>query len=220
MGRLGLDILLGELRYRVFQISVRPLRCLAASCHPVRLFPSPLTYAAQRCVRTFGMRFGFWSGLRSSLSALNSLTEVEGRLVGTDAMGNRYFEAEPDRDSEVPHRAARPKRFFLVPGQKSIEDSWVQLDTELSRLPSEWDAWLRHRRADPPTLEEIERNTKAAQIRAIKGRESEEKFREELRRRAVEKGEKSSKLSSSSRNKEDVPFPRHPGLEVTPGEQG
>ncbi|EUB64567.1 Ribosome-binding protein 1 (Ribosome receptor protein) [Echinococcus granulosus] len=169
------SVLAEQLR-QLLATSMRLLRCLAASCHPVRLFPSPLTYAAQRCVQTFGMRFGFWSGLRSSLSALNSLTEVEGRLVGTDAMGNRYFEAEPDRDSEVPHRAARPKRFFLVPGQKSIEDSWVQLNTELPRLPSEWDAWLRYRRADPPTLEEIERNTKAAQIRAIKGRESEACF--------------------------------------------
>lgn len=54
---------------------------------------------------------------------------MEGRLVGTDAMGNRYFEVEPDRDSEVPHRASRPKRFFLLPGQKSVDDSWMQLST-------------------------------------------------------------------------------------------
>ncbi|KAL5962736.1 NADH dehydrogenase ubiquinone 1 alpha subcomplex assembly factor 2 [Taenia solium] len=117
------------------------------------------------------MWLGFWSRLRSSFNALE--VEVEGRLVGTDAMGNRYFEVEPDRNSETPHRASRPKRFFLLPGQRSVEDSWMHLNTELPRLPSEWDAWLRHRRADPPTEEEIEENTKAAQMRAIKGRESE-----------------------------------------------
>lgn len=44
---------------------------------------------------------------------------------------------------------------------------------EMPRLPSEWDSWLRHRRADPPTEEEIARNTVAAEMRAIKGREFE-----------------------------------------------
>ncbi|VDM18014.1 unnamed protein product [Hydatigera taeniaeformis] len=147
--------------------------CLTAYSHPIRPISFALT-GAQRFVHVSSMRLGFWSALRSSFSSLIRLIAAEeGRLVGTDAAGNRYFEAEPDRDSEVPHRASRPKRFFLAPGQKSVEDPWIQSNTELFSLPSEWDAWLRHRRADPPTQEEIERNAKAAQMRAIKGREFE-----------------------------------------------
>nr|CUU00439.1 hypothetical transcript [Hymenolepis microstoma] len=65
-------------------------------------------------------------------------------------------------------------------------------------------------------------------MRAIKGREFEEKFREELRQRAAKAGEdlsfksfspsKDSAPKSSSQNKDGVPFPHHPGLEVGPGE--
>ena len=47
---------------------------------------------------------------------------------------------------------------------------------DIPRLPSEWDSWLRHRRAHPPTLEEIARNEEAAQMRAQNGQEIEVSF--------------------------------------------
>ncbi|VDD74004.1 unnamed protein product [Mesocestoides corti] len=158
-----------------------------------------------------------WSKLKSSLAG--TANQPHGTLVGMDELGNRYFEAEPDVNSKVPHRASKPMRYFLMPGQKTVQDSWMQIDTgrpefcsppgfgynhdrceslryatslayggrmdftirefnflpvvELQRLPTEWDAWLRHSRRDPPTPEEIAGNRAAAKLRAQKGREIE-----------------------------------------------
>nr|CDS29080.2 Ribosome binding protein 1 [Hymenolepis microstoma] len=174
-------------------------------------------------------KISFWDRMQIALGILGKpVDKGKGHLVGVDKMGNRYFEEEPDKESLVPHRANKPKRYYLLPGQVSPEDSWIQMNAELPRLPSEWDSWLRHRRSDPPTEEELARNAAAAEMRAIKGREFEEKFREELRQRAAKAGEdlsfksfspsKDSAPKSSSQNKDGVPFPHHPGLEVGPGE--
>ncbi|KAM7541256.1 hypothetical protein Aperf_G00000040409 [Anoplocephala perfoliata] len=169
-------------------------------------------------------KISFWDGMQMALGILGKpVDKGEGRLVGTDTLGNRYFEEDPDKGSLVPHRANRPKRYYLIPGQISVEDSWNHMNAEMPRLPSEWESWLRHRRVDPPTEEEIAKNAEAAQMRAIKGREFEAKFREELRLKAAKADEELSSKSSaspstkSSQNKD--PFPYRPGLEVIPGER-
>lgn len=67
--------------------------------------------------------------MRISLGVLGKpVDEGKGRLVGTDNMGNRYFEEDPDKESLVPHRANRPKRYYLIPGQASVEDSWIHMN--------------------------------------------------------------------------------------------
>ena len=89
------------------------------------------TFIPWRRIQTTGGRSVLWSKLKSILGAgTNSVDSSEsgGRLVGTDALGNRYFEEEPDGSSVVPHRANRPRRFFLLPGQKSVDDSWMQMN--------------------------------------------------------------------------------------------
>ncbi|KAG7096672.1 hypothetical protein E1B28_004086 [Marasmius oreades] len=58
-----------------------------------------------------------------------------GRLVGTDAFGNRYFE-NMDATEEIPGR-----------------HRWVdfaQHEYHASQVPPEWHAWLQHIRAHPP----------------------------------------------------------------------
>ncbi|KAI5706380.1 hypothetical protein M8J75_007584 [Diaphorina citri] len=59
-------------------------------------------------------------------------------------MGTKYFEvpADPQRGVRRPHRSFEP----------SVADKFDQ------NLPAEWEAWLRGRRKDPPTEEEINKN--------------------------------------------------------------
>lgn len=56
------------------------------------------------------------------------VTWFKGRLVGTDAVGNRYFiEREPHA------RGIRPRRWVLYPGAANA-----------ASVPDGWQAWLRH----------------------------------------------------------------------------
>ena len=50
----------------------------------------------------------------------------KGRLVGTDAVGNRYFIERHPRAN-----GAKPRRWVLYPGA-----------TEASSVPAAWHAWL------------------------------------------------------------------------------
>ncbi|KAA3677484.1 NADH dehydrogenase [ubiquinone] 1 alpha subcomplex assembly factor 2 [Paragonimus westermani] len=86
-------------------------------------------------------------------------------LVGTDDHGNRFFEAPPNKGSEHPSKAKYPQRFVLLPGQKNLEDAWMTLQTDLPAMSTEWHSWLRHRREDPPTAEEIAANAAASRHR-------------------------------------------------------
>ncbi|CAG2118888.1 unnamed protein product [Medioppia subpectinata] len=67
------------------------------------------------------------------------------KLIGDDYLGNKYFESHA---KQLFDRRIEPKRWF----EPKREDLWDQ------PLPPEWNAWLRMRRTDPPTTEEIEYN--------------------------------------------------------------
>lgn len=72
------------------------------------------------------------------------------KLVGEDYYGTKYYE-EDIRNS----RRSRAPRYF-VPVNKDNFDQ---------ELPAEWESWLRYRRNDPPTSEEIETNYQLAMIK-------------------------------------------------------
>jgi NADH:ubiquinone oxidoreductase subunit len=65
---------------------------------------------------------------------IRTLTWRRGMLVGTDALGNRYF------------RSAGA-------GQWGREPRWVIYNgpDEASMVPAEWHGWLHHRAVEPPT---------------------------------------------------------------------
>ncbi|KAL0269446.1 UNVERIFIED_CONTAM: hypothetical protein PYX00_007176 [Menopon gallinae] len=67
-----------------------------------------------------------------------------GVQVGTDYNGTMYFEAELGPGS----RRQRPPRWFIPKEKGNFEQD----------LPAEWEAWLRYRRKDPPTEEEVNAN--------------------------------------------------------------
>ena len=77
---------------------------------------------------------------------INSLKprRFTGDLVGKDHFGTKYFEIPPNPSSA----RRKPTRYF----EPVIEDDFDQ------ELPPEWEAWLRGRRKQPPTEEEIAKN--------------------------------------------------------------
>jgi len=68
-------------------------------------------------------------------------------LIGEDYYGTKYYEEQPR--SSNPNRSLR---YFEPINKENFEQE----------LPAEWEAWLRHRRREPPTQEEIESNYKLA----------------------------------------------------------
>jgi len=66
--------------------------------------------------------------------------------MGTDVLGNKYYEIPPD-----PSRGKRRASRWFEP---VIKENFEQ------DLPAEWQSWLRGRRETPPTVEEIAENTR------------------------------------------------------------
>lgn len=64
--------------------------------------------------------------------------------VGKDHLGNKYYEKYRPSDWRV-HR-----RYFER--EKLNEDEYF---SDLSRVPPAWDAWLRYRRQQPPSPDEV-----------------------------------------------------------------
>lgn len=83
-------------------------------------------------------------------------------MVGRDDAGFTYYETPADPARGI----RRPRRSFT--GRN--EDSWSD------PMPAEWEAWLRYRRDDPPTPEEIYANMELAANRKRLGDESNRKL--------------------------------------------
>jgi NADH:ubiquinone oxidoreductase subunit len=60
-------------------------------------------------------------------------TRLRGRAVGSDAMGNRYFEEKQPR-----HGSLRARRWVVYAGRP-----------EASVVPPEWHSWLHYTTAEP-----------------------------------------------------------------------
>ncbi|CAH8837309.1 unnamed protein product [Trichobilharzia szidati] len=138
------------------------------------------------------------------------------RLVGTDDAGIRYFEAPPNKASEHTHLSKLPKRFYLIPGQKSLEDAFMNTYIETPSLPPEWQSWLNHRRSDPPTKEEIEANNLSKQQRLIRAAELEAKHNEErlemIRQGLLQENKSEQTSSQQQSNEKSTAFPVYPDM--------
>lgn len=86
----------------------------------------------------------------------------KGNFIGTDYMGTKYFEipADPQGGLRRAYRSFEP----------SISEKFDQT------LPPEWEAWLRGRRKEPPTEEEIRRNLGMIKLKEKNAAELSEKF--------------------------------------------
>ncbi|KAJ2948074.1 hypothetical protein O0L34_g9873 [Tuta absoluta] len=76
---------------------------------------------------------------------------IRGNHVGSDYIGNKYFEIPPN--PSVGKRKA--ERWYDPPKGLDFQDP----------IPAEWESWLRMRRTEPPTEEEIQKNLAIAEMK-------------------------------------------------------
>ena len=121
---------------------------------------------------------GLLSKLVHGLMARTRAENRAGFVAGKDHLGNTYYESPAD-----PSRGIRkPKRWFVGVD----EDSWS------NPMPAEWEAWLRYRRDQAPTPDEVFANMQLAEQRAKAGEEA------------------SQRLSTKAPSKSDSIFERYP----------
>lgn len=86
--------------------------------------------------------------------------KVKEKPIGSDAQGNKYFEIPAD-----PRGGRRlPRRWF------------VPVDEETGVPTPEWSQWLRGRRAEPPSIEEIACNEAISDMKKINAEKITQKF--------------------------------------------
>lgn len=119
---------------------------------------------------------------------INSLKprKIFGDLKGSDYFGNKYFEI-PANPSVGKRRASR---WFEPPEKGDFQQE----------LPAEWESWLRHRRKEPPSDEEVMRNYALMLSK---------------KQKAIEVDKKGSLPAPMTKGMET--FPQRPDYEVVPG---
>ncbi len=77
----------------------------------------------------------------------NAIKSIRYRTVGTDAIGNTYFE------SKALNQFGRTTRYVEYSNKNANDASMDNLHLsfdESTKLPVGWQSWLRHTRQDPP----------------------------------------------------------------------
>ncbi|NWJ01139.1 NDUF2 factor, partial [Crypturellus undulatus] len=110
-----------------------------------------------------------WQALRALRLRLLGPTK---EFVGTDQFGNKYY--------RVPKHESRAGQ--MIPERRFVEAVNQQHYLyEMGDFPVEWEAWIRKKRNDPPTIEEILRN---------------ESYREEMKQKIKDVAEKDKLLQA------------------------
>ncbi|XP_071799661.1 NADH dehydrogenase [ubiquinone] 1 alpha subcomplex assembly factor 2-like [Asterias amurensis] len=91
-------------------------------------------------------------------------------LVGTDHLGNKYF--------EIPERSTITTKEGLLKARRICEAKYSHADYEEGMIPIEWEAWVRGKRNDPPSHEEIMRREQMTVIVKKRAKELEAKDQE------------------------------------------
>ncbi|NWT02572.1 NDUF2 factor, partial [Mionectes macconnelli] len=123
---------------------------------------------------------------RRALSALRlRLLGPAKELVGTDQFGNKYY--------RVPKHETRAGR--IIPERRFVEAvNHEAYQYQVGDFPAEWEAWIRRKRKDPPTIEEILRN---------------ENYREEMKQKIKDVSEKDKLLQAKEYKEGLVAEPGH-----------
>lgn len=82
--------------------------------------------------------------IRAFFQQRNSIGKGNVKFIGEDLQGNKYFE------ETKPYGPRKIHRYFLNP---NIDEKTQVVD--LAKVPPLWDAWLRYRRQEPPSAEEM-----------------------------------------------------------------
>ena len=136
------------------------------------------------------------------------------KLVGIDYKGNQYYEIEGDHVQERKlGDVVLGKRYFFPAGER--EDEWDEY------MPPEWEAWIRYRRIDPPTEEEINLNLAVAYAKQLNAAKLEQQ-RQLEGPKAIQSIDKAVTVPNSDNetgdNTDKRKFPLFEEYEITPGE--
>ncbi|OWF38126.1 Mimitin, mitochondrial [Mizuhopecten yessoensis] len=135
----------------------------------------------------------FWN----SFGAPNSI------LKGEDHLGNKYYERLADE------RRNRKGWRYVKPFHRQ-----TKVDSELE-IPTEWNAWLRHSRKTPPSLQEIEHNYMS--MMKTRQRALEVETREEEEKLSLEANSEISTNLDASKLLEKQPHPDFEDMELKSG---
>ncbi|XP_029295347.1 NADH dehydrogenase [ubiquinone] 1 alpha subcomplex assembly factor 2 [Cottoperca gobio] len=86
--------------------------------------------------------------------------------IGTDALGNTYYSIP--KQKTWTGRLVRARRMVVAANPK--EHEYLE-----GSIPTEWDAWIRGRRKEPPSIEELLKNDSYRENIKSKAKEVEEK---------------------------------------------
>ena len=78
--------------------------------------------------------FAWWNG--ATIGTLFTIAK-RGRFVGTDEIGNKYYEAKDNSSYD-----GRKRRWVIFSGY-----------AEASKVPAEWHGWLHYTFDEPPTVQ-------------------------------------------------------------------
>lgn len=87
------------------------------------------------------------NSIKQLLQSRGVISKNKKRFIGEDHLGNKYYEI-----TKPNHPWRKHQRFFQTEGINYQDPSAV---ADKCDVPPAWDAWLRFRRSDPPTVEEI-----------------------------------------------------------------
>ncbi|XP_070563786.1 NADH dehydrogenase [ubiquinone] 1 alpha subcomplex assembly factor 2-like [Ptychodera flava] len=90
------------------------------------------------------------------------------KLVGTDHLGNKYYEVPERTTAFGGHRR----------GRRFIESKFTHDEYKPGMVPIEWEAWIRWKRKEPPTAEEVLGRERMTQIVKERAKEIDRKEKE------------------------------------------
>jgi len=120
--------------------------------------------------------------------------------VGKDFDGNFYYEIPPQKYFFGLLSHTQLNRVVEPPS--GITDSFYGRDAHTLKVTHEWEAWLRKKRSDPPTLEEIAKNINKYNQVQMRISALEEKAAEERAYLEKSKTDSAPAASSSKSSKE------------------
>uniref|UniRef100_A0A2C9LYR3 NADH dehydrogenase [ubiquinone] 1 alpha subcomplex assembly factor 2 n=1 Tax=Biomphalaria glabrata TaxID=6526 RepID=A0A2C9LYR3_BIOGL len=148
-------------------------------------------------------RIGTFS--RIFINLKNSLFSVKQKdtFVGSDKFGNMYFEKLGDEAHNL-----RASRYIKQKDPQNVD---------IPETPVEWEAWLRGRRKNPPSVEEIESND----IKRIQTKNRAEELERKFSGRKISEPSPSAKVITENivPSQDRNPFPQYEEYELTPGEK-
>ena len=157
--------------------------------------------------KTRGMLKYVWNNFIKSFKV--GQRQKVGDVMGQDPYGNTYYElpAQPQLGKR------RPTRWYntMDTNKKDIvaRDTWAGFDAE---LPSEWESWLRHRRANPPSEKEVMQSLALAEMKKMNAAKLEEARHAEMVAAGLDPS------PPGLQDHEKTPYPKYAEYESMPGE--